>query len=69
MTGTSRSKEDEILEKIRAIWLAETIRRQIELDKEHKEVLQRRKLYQAFMQQQVQDESAGNGSRRTKETD
>ena len=35
MTGTSRSREDEILEKIRAIWLAETIRRQIELDKEH----------------------------------
>ena len=56
MTGTSRSREDEILEKIRAIWLAETIRRQIELDKEHKEVLQRRKLYQAFMQQQVRDD-------------
>lgn len=58
MTGTSRSKEDEILEKIRAIWLAETIKRQIELDKEHKEVLQRRKLYQAFMQQQMDDDSA-----------
>lgn len=56
MTGTSRSKEEEILEKIRAIWLAETIRRQIEWDREHKEVLQRRKLYQAFMQQQVQDD-------------
>lgn len=56
MTGTSRSKEDEILEKIRAIWLAETIKRQIELDKEHKEVLQRRKLYQAFMQQQMDDD-------------
>ena len=56
MTGTSRSREDEILEKIRAIWLAETIRRQIELDKEHKEVLQRRKLYQAFMLQQVRDD-------------
>ncbi len=55
MTGTSRSAEDEILEKIRAIWLAETIKRQIELDKEHKEVLQRRKLYQAFMQQQMDD--------------
>lgn len=58
MTGTSKSKEDEILEKIRAIWLAETIKRQIELDKEHKEVLQRRKLYQAFMQQQMDDDSA-----------
>lgn len=56
MTGTSKSKEDEILEKIRAIWLAETIRRQIELDKEHKEVLQRRKLYQAFMQQKIQED-------------
>ncbi len=56
MTGTSKSKEDEILEKIRAIWLAETIRRQIELDKENKEVLQRRKLYQAFMKQQVRDD-------------
>lgn len=56
MTGTSRSKEDEILEKIRAIWLAETIRRQIESDREHKEVLQRRKLYQAFMRQQAQDD-------------
>lgn len=59
MTGTSKSKEDEILEKIRAIWLAETIKRQIELDKEHKEVLQRRKLYQAFMQHQVQDDNDG----------
>ena len=58
MTGTSKSKEDEILEKIRAIWLAETIKRQIELDKEHKEVLQRRKLYQAFMRQQMDDDSA-----------
>lgn len=55
MTGTSGSREEEILEKIRAIWLAETIKRQIELDKEHKEVLQRRKLYQAFMQQEMQD--------------
>lgn len=58
MTGTSKSKEEEILEKIRAIWLAETIKRQIELDKENKEVLQRRKLYQAFMRQQMDDDSA-----------
>lgn len=56
MTGTSKSKEDEILEKIRAIWLAETIKRQIELDKEHKEVLQRRKLYQAFMRREMGDD-------------
>ncbi|MDE6621666.1 MAG: DnaJ domain-containing protein [Lachnospiraceae bacterium] len=56
MTGTSKSKEEEILEKIRAIWLAETIKRQIEWDKEHKEAMQRRKLYQAFMQQQIQDD-------------
>lgn len=69
MTGTSRSKEDEILEKIRAIWLAETIRRQIELDKEHKEVLQRRKLYKAFMQRQVQDDSSDSVSKPAKEPD
>jgi curved DNA-binding protein CbpA len=56
MTGTSKSTEEEILEKIRAIWLAETIKRQIALDKEHKEVLQRRKLHQAFMQQQMQED-------------
>ena len=60
MTGTSKSKEEEVLEKIRAIWLAETIKRQIELDKEHKEVLQRRKLYQAFMQQNMQEDDARN---------
>ena len=69
MTGTSKSKEDEILEKIRAIWLAETIRRQIELDKEHKEVLQRRKLYQAFMQQQAHDEGEGRRSQPSKDRD
>lgn len=60
MTGTSKSKEEEVLEKIRAIWLAETIKQQIELDKEHKEVLQRRKLYQAFMQQNMQEDDARN---------
>jgi len=69
MTGTSKSKEDEILEKIRAIWLAETIKRQIEADKEHKEVLQRRKLYQAFMQQQMEDESAKRISKSAKDAD
>jgi len=56
MTGTSKNTEEEILQKIRAIWLAETIKRQIALDKEHKETLQRRKLHQAFMQQQMQEE-------------
>lgn len=54
--GPAKSKEEEILEKIRAIWLAETIKRQISYDKEHKEVLQRRKLYQAFMQQKIQED-------------
>lgn len=69
MTGTSKSKEEEILEKIRAIWLAETIKRQIELDKENKEVLQRRKLYQAFMQQQMDDDSAKKIFKSAKDTD
>jgi curved DNA-binding protein CbpA len=56
-THTSpKSKEEEALEKIRAIWLAETIKRQIEADKEHKEAMQRRKLYQAFMQQKLNDD-------------
>lgn len=54
--GPARSKEEEILEKIRAIWLAETIKRQISYDREHKEALQRRKLYQAFMQQKIQED-------------
>lgn len=60
MSGTTKSKEDEVLEKIRAIWLAETIKRQIASDKEHKEVLQRRKLYQAFMQQKIQEDDKNN---------
>ena len=51
-----RTKEEEALEKIRAIWLAETIRRQIEKDKEKKEAENRRKLYQAFMQQRINEE-------------
>lgn len=54
--NTVKSKEDEILEKIRAIWLAETIKRQIDYDREHKEAMQRRKLYQAFMQQKIQED-------------
>ncbi|MBO5030535.1 MAG: DnaJ domain-containing protein [Lachnospiraceae bacterium] len=60
MSGTAKSKEDEALEKIRAIWLAETIKRQIALDKEQKEALQRRKLYQAFMQQKLQEDDRSN---------
>ena len=52
----SKNKEEEVLEKIRAIWIAETIRRQIELDKEKKEAENRRKLYQAFMQQRINEE-------------
>lgn len=52
----SMTKEEEALEKIRAIWLAETIHRQIEQDKEKKEAENRRKLYQAFMQQKMNEE-------------
>lgn len=56
MAGPSMSREDEILEQIRAIWIAETIRRQIALDEQHKDILQRRKLNKAFMQQKLQEE-------------
>ena len=56
MSVPQRSKEEEALEKIRAIWLAETIRRQIAMDKEQKEAMQRKKLYQAFMQQKLNEE-------------
>lgn len=51
-----KTNEEEVLDKIRAIWIAETIRRQIELDKEKKEAENRRKLYQAFMQQRINEE-------------
>ena len=53
MMGSVKSKEEEVLDKIRAIWLAETIKRQIAQDEEQREVRQRRKLYQAFMQQNI----------------
>lgn len=56
MSTPPKNEEEEALEKIRAIWLAETIRRQIALDKEHKETIQRKKLYQAFMQQKMNEE-------------
>ncbi len=55
-TESAKSYEEEVLQKIRAIWIAETIKRQIDLDKQHKEALQRRKLYKAFMQQKIQEE-------------
>lgn len=56
MSGSPMSREEEILEQIRAIWIAETIRRQIALDEQHKDILQRRKLNKAFMQQKLQEE-------------
>ncbi len=56
-TGTKpKTKEEEVLEKIRAIWIAETIRRQMEQDKEKREAENRRKLYQAFMKQRINEE-------------
>lgn len=51
------TKEEEILQKIRAIWLAETIHRQIEAEKEKTELENKRKLYRAFMQRQMQEEN------------
>ena len=56
VNNQAKSKEEEVLEKIRAIWLAETIKRQIALDKEKKEAENKRKLYQAFMQQKMQED-------------
>lgn len=55
MNPPEKSKEEEILDKIRAIWIAENIKRQIAQDREQKEMIQRRKLYKAFMQQKMQD--------------
>lgn len=55
MNPPVKSKEEEILDKIRAIWIAENIRRQIAQDREQQEMLQRRKLYKAFMQQKMQE--------------
>ena len=51
-----KTLEEEALEKIRAIWIAETIHRQIEQDKAQKEAENKRKLYQAFMQQKINEE-------------
>ena len=54
-TADKSEEERRILDKIRAIWLAETIKRQIAADREHKEAASRRKLYQAFMRRQMPD--------------
>jgi hypothetical protein len=54
---TNMSKEEEALEKIRAIWIAETIKRQIESDRQQKEIMQRKKLYEAFMQHEINEDS------------
>lgn len=51
-----RSQEEIALEKIRAIWIAEGIKRQIQRDKEIKQNEQRKKLYKAFMQQKLNDD-------------
>lgn len=56
-----KTQEEQILEKIRAIWIAENIRRQIELDKEKKQVEHKRKLYQAFRQHRIQEEESQKG--------
>lgn len=51
------SKEEELLQRIKAIWIAENIRRQVALEKERIEAENKRKLYRAFMQQKMkQDE-------------
>lgn len=56
--GHEKSKEEEVLEKIRAIWLAETIKRQIAQDKEKREAKQRKKLYRAFMHREAHKKDA-----------
>lgn len=48
--------EEEALERIRAIWLAESIKRQIEIDKQQKQASQRRNLYRAFVQHDLNKE-------------
>lgn len=50
------TSEEEALNKIRAIWLAETIRRQMEHDKKEKDAKVRKQVYQAFMQQKLNEE-------------
>jgi DnaJ-class molecular chaperone len=53
----NKSLEEDTLDKIRAIWLAETIKRQIESDRQQKEMMQRKKLYEAFMQHELNEDS------------
>ena len=50
------SKEEELLQRIKAIWIAENIRRQVALEKERAESENKRKLYRAFMQQKMQQD-------------
>jgi DnaJ-class molecular chaperone len=52
----NKSKEEDVLEKIRAIWIAENIKRQIENDRQKKEAMQRKKLYEAFMQHELNED-------------
>ncbi len=51
-----QTSEEEVLNKIRAIWLAETIKRQMEQDKKDKDAKVRKQVYQAFMQQKLNEE-------------
>jgi curved DNA-binding protein CbpA len=57
MNKTRKSKEDEALDKIRAIWLAETVKKQIERDKLQKEAEQKKRLYEAFMKHELHQDS------------
>lgn len=52
-----KSQEQEILEKIRTIWIVENIKRQIEVERNKAEEENRRKLYQAFLQQQINEKT------------
>lgn len=55
--------EEEILNQIRAILLAEHIKRQIASDKEKLEAENRTKLYRAFMQYQMQEDAEKDKNR------
>lgn len=54
------SKEEELLQRIKAIWLAENIRRQVQEEKEKIELENKRKLYRAFMKQRLNEEDEWN---------
>lgn len=49
------TKEEELLQRIKAIWIAENIRRQVETEKAKIEQENKRKLYRAFMQQKMNE--------------